>query len=76
MHTDMYLSGLTPSKGVDLGRSKNIHKNDSTKELPQTFDWSTQNVIGPILDQEKVNHFVVLVLCCVLQINLNIVLYM
>ena len=54
-HTDLYLSGLVSSKGgVDSGQSKGIGENRSVRDLPPKFDWSTKNVIGPILDQQKV----------------------
>lgn len=52
----MYLSSLVPSKKIELGQSKNnIHESEAIKALPSQFDWSTQNVIGPILDQERVS---------------------
>ena len=62
-YAGMYLSGLTPSKGINLEESKKISKNRfvGAEDLPQKFDWSTQNVIGPILDQEKVRSLLLLV---------------
>ena len=53
--TDQYLSGLVPSKGVDSGRLKDVNENRSVRDLPLKFDWSTKNVIGPILDQQRVS---------------------
>ena len=53
--TDQYLSGLVPSKGVDSGQLKDVSENGSVRDLPLKFDWSTKNVIGPILDQQKVS---------------------
>ena len=52
-----------PSKGVDIGQSKNISGIKSVEELPLTFDWSTEHVIGPIRDQERVSHFSLCVQC-------------
>ena len=59
--TDLYLSGLVPSKGVDSGRPKDIGENRSVRVLPSKYDWSTKNVIGPILDQQKVSAWAVAV---------------
>ena len=53
--TGMYLSGLTPSEGINLGQQKTSNMSMFVKDLPQKFDWSAQNVIGPVLDQEKVS---------------------
>ena len=55
--TGMYLSGIVQSKKVHSGQLKNIGENKSVRDLPSKFDWSTKNVIGPILDQQKVNSF-------------------
>ena len=44
-----------PSEGVDLGQPKDIGENKSVRDLPSKFDWSSRNVIGPILDQQRVN---------------------
>ena len=51
----IYLSGLTPSERINLGQPKTCNMSMSVKDLPQKFDWSAQNVIGPVLDQEKVS---------------------
>ena len=47
-----YLSGITPI--VDAGVRSNL-RSKSTEDMPSKFDWSTKNVIGPVLDQQRVS---------------------
>jgi hypothetical protein len=56
--TDLYLSGLVPSKGMNSEQPKDVDENRSVTDVPSKFDWSTRNVIGPILDQQKVSAWV------------------
>ena len=44
-----------PSKGVDSGQLKDVSESRSVRDLPSKFDWTTKNVIGPILDQQRVS---------------------
>ena len=44
-----------PSNGVDSGQLKDVSENRPVRDLLPKFDWSAKNVIGPILDQQRVS---------------------